>query len=87
MNFIVVFVQIFFELLSFVVIARIFLSWFRFGAAPGPISRFIIETSQPILSMARRITPRTGMLDFSPIVAMVGLDIVKRIILFFLTGI
>ena len=86
MNFLVTFVQIFFELLSFVVIARIFLSWFRFGATPGAISRFIIDTSQPILNMARRITPRTGMLDFSPIIAMVGLDIVKRVILYFLTG-
>lgn len=86
MGFIIIFIQILFELLSLVVIARVLLSWFRFGATPGAISRFIIDTSQPILDMAKRVTPRTGMIDFSPLVAILGLDILKRVILYFLTG-
>lgn len=86
MGFIIIFVQILFELLSLTVIARVLLSWFRFGGTPDAISRFIIDTSQPILDMARRITPRTGMIDFSPLVAILGLDILKRVILYLLTG-
>ena len=34
------------------------------------------------MSIAKKITPRTGMLDFSPIVAFIGLEIVKGIWIF-----
>lgn len=86
MEYVIVFVQIFFELLTLSIIVRILLSWFRPMKGHGRLTRFIIDITQPILNMAAKITPRVGMFDFSPIVAYIGLQLIERLIIFILTG-
>lgn len=86
MEYVIVFVQIFFELLTLSIIIRILLSFFRPMGAPGRFTRFIIEITEPILNTARKITPRVGMWDFSPIIAYIGLQLMERLIIFILTG-
>ncbi len=54
------------------------MSWFR-GPSNG-ITRFVHEATEPILRIARKITPKTGMLDLSPIVAVIGLDLLRYLI-------
>lgn len=81
----IIFVRILAELLSLTVIARVFMSWFRMGP-PGFIGRFIIDTSQPILDLAQKVTPKTGMLDLSPIVAILAISILEQIMLSILTS-
>ncbi|MDQ3856412.1 MAG: YggT family protein [Chloroflexota bacterium] len=63
--------------LIFAIIGRALLSWFdpHYG---NPISRFLYEVTEPILSPIRRILPGGMMMDFSPIIAIVILNILQR---------
>lgn len=74
-------IDIAFEVLEWLIIARVLLSWFRLDPY-HPIVRFIYETTEPILAPLRRMMPRGTMpLDFSPIVAILALYFIKAIIL------
>ena len=77
--FIVELINIFFEILSFLIIARVILSWFRTSVS-GSIFQLIIDCTDPILNLAKKITPNIGMLDLSPIIALIGLDLIKWIL-------
>ena len=79
------FINVIFEILRLLIIARVLLSWFRTSQI-GPIQRFIIETTDPILSYARRISPRLGMIDLSPIIAIIGLSIIEKILRYLIFG-
>lgn len=50
--------------------ARIALSWFspEPGGAMASIERFLGSVVDPILLPVRRMLPRTGMIDFSPMI-------------------
>lgn len=62
------------------IFARVILSWIdpmgrtRFGA-------FIIQTSEPLLAPIRRILPRTGMFDLSPLIVLLVLGTLMRAVL------
>jgi YggT family protein len=53
--------------LELVVFARVILS-FLDPAGRSPFAGFIISTTEPILAPVRRLLPRTGMIDFSPLI-------------------
>jgi YggT family protein len=58
------------EVLTLVIIARVILSWF----SPSPTNRLAIilyQLTEPFLAPLRRIIPRVGMFDFTPLVAIV----------------
>jgi YggT family protein len=60
-----------------VILARLILSWID----PGGRSRFaafIIQTSEPILAPIRRLLPKTGMFDFSPLIVLLVLSMLLR---------
>ena len=58
------------------------MSWIKVG--PGspfvPLLRLIYAITEPILGPIRRVLPKTGMFDFSPIVALLLLDLIRRMI-------
>lgn len=78
--FIIELINIFFEILSFLIIARVILSWFRTSVS-GAIFQLIIDSTDPILNLAKKITPNIGMIDLSPIIALIGLDLIKWVLL------
>ena len=47
----------------------------------GPLMRFVIQTTEPILEPIRRIIPQAGGLDFSPLVVLIGLSILQRLLI------
>ena len=63
--------------LELMILARIFLS-FVSPQARGPIATFIIQTTEPILAPVRRLLPRTGMFDFSPLIVILIIGVVLR---------
>jgi len=82
-DFLVQFINIFTQLMIFAIFARVIMSWIR--VTPGsPIGRVLYEVTEPVLGLARRVTPRLGMLDLSPIIAFLGLDILRSILLYLL---
>ena len=62
-----------------VLLARIILSYFplRPGTPMASIAGVIHEITEPIMGPVRRVIPRVGMFDFSPIVVFIGLRILQ----------
>ena len=74
------FIKIFFDILSFLIIVRVLLSWFP-NRPHHALFDFIIEVTNPVLNAAKRVTPRLGMIDLSPIIALVALDLFRTLLL------
>ncbi|MDD2497934.1 MAG: YggT family protein [Desulfitobacteriaceae bacterium] len=71
-----------FEVLNWLIIARVLLSWIRHDPY-HPVIRFIYEITEPVLKPFRRlIPPRPGMpIDWSPIIAILVLQFIERAVL------
>ena len=67
------------ETLWFVVLGRVLFSWVD-PAGSGRIARLLIELSEPILGPVRRILPTTGGLDWSPLLVMIALQLLRGLI-------
>lgn len=78
-------VDIFFRALTFLIILRILMSWLA-PHAQGSIVNFIVSTTTPILDVFRRLPLRIGMIDFSPIVALLVLDFAREFLLKVIIG-
>lgn len=76
------FVQILFDLMSFAILARVILSWFAAGGGNGGsrIKMLLYDITEPVLGIFRKIIPRMGMIDISPLVALLVLDFVKIVL-------
>lgn len=78
-------ISMFFWLLNLAIFARILLSWLPIAGIHvdpyNPIVRFLHDITDPILEPFRRIIPPIGMIDISPIVAIIVLQVVQSIII------
>jgi len=80
--YIATFVEILAELLIVAILIRVILSWFRpANASPGRLTSLINDITEPLLSLIRKILPRTGMLDLSPIVGLLLIEFFRYLIL------
>ncbi|MCS7286764.1 MAG: YggT family protein [Anaerolineae bacterium] len=73
-------VDLFFNLWSLAILVRVFLSWFGVSYY-HPVARLIFRITEPILAPLRRVVPPIGMLDITPAVAIVALQIIKGVLL------
>lgn len=64
------------RLYSFALIIYIFMSWFP-GSRDTAIGQFLTKICEPFLEPFRRIIPPIGMLDISPIVAILALNLAQ----------
>ena len=69
----------FIYLLQFLFIAR-FIAQLIDAGGSNPITRLLIDLTEPILAPVRRILPSTGMIDFSPTVVLLLLYVLQRVI-------
>ncbi len=63
------------EVFTLVIIARVIVSWF----SPRPTNRLAIilyQLTEPLLAPLRRIIPRVGMFDFTPLAAIILLQLI-----------
>ncbi len=80
MGFIVTFFDLLFTILGFAIIARALLSWIQVDPY-NPIIQVLYQITEPILAPLRRfIPPIGGMMDITPIVALVILQILQYIV-------
>ncbi len=79
-EFLLYFISTLFFILQFAIIIRALMSWFN-PSPENPIVRMVIEITEPVLAPLRRIVPRIGMIDITPIVAYFGLMLVEGLIL------
>ena len=75
------FVDVFSGVYVLVLIAYILTSWVRLPYALQPVQRFLYDVCDPYLRFWRRLLPfAVGPIDFSPIVAIVAVGVVREII-------
>jgi YggT family protein len=76
-------INVVFQLLWWAILIRVLLSWLPMAGIRidpyNPIIRTLFSITDPILEPLRRYTT-VGMIDLSPIVALFGLDIIRRIL-------
>ena len=72
-------ISILITLLQVLFIAR-FIAQLVDPSGGNPITRFLIETTEPILAPVRRILPPTGMLDLSPTIVLLLLFVLQRVL-------
>ena len=74
-------VNLVFQIYMFIVIARALVSW----VSPdpyNPIVRFLHSATDPVLYRIRKVLPlQFGGFDFSPILLLIGLSLIRRILI------
>ena len=73
------FVNLVITVLSVAIIGRALLSWFDPGMRTM-VGRLLRDVTEPIIAPIRQVMPRMGMLDLSPIVALVLLQLISRLV-------
>lgn len=73
------FLRILVTILQFAIIGRSVLSWFPIDPR-SPIVSILNEVTEPILAPLRRVVPRVGMIDLTPMAAIFILFIVLRVL-------
>lgn len=83
------FVSVLSRIIVYALIGRVIFSWFSMGGPRGPRSRleqFLIDVTDPVLNIARKLPHRAGMMDFAPIIAIFGVDILSQIVIVLLSN-
>ena len=79
-GFIVNFVSILVLILQIAIIGRAVLSWFPVDPR-SPFVSILNEITEPVLAPLRRIVPRIGLIDITPMVAIFLLYIIQNVVL------
>ncbi len=63
-------------MLTLAIFLRAILSWFPIDPN-NPFSLMVIQITEPVLDPIRRIVPRIGMIDITPMIAIVLLQVLN----------
>ena len=82
-EFVVLFVNLLASALWMALIARVIISWLNIDRSSPlyPVASIIYQITEPILAPIRSVLPSFGMLDLSPMVAIILIIIVQRVII------
>ena len=82
-NFLVFLVGAVANILYVALIGRVLISWLNIGPSSPffPIVNVLYQITEPILAPIRRILPRFGMLDLSPMVAILFVTFIQRLVI------
>jgi YggT family protein len=67
------------DLYSFVVLAAVIMSWLPVNRR-SPLALVVFRLTEPALAPIRRVLPSAGGLDFSPMVLLLVLQLLKRLL-------
>ena len=81
MELLITFFDLLFTLLQFAIIARALLSWLPINRYNNPVTVLLDQITEPILAPLRRyIPPLGGMMDITPIIALILLQVLQVIV-------
>jgi YggT family protein len=80
MTWVLIFIKLLCDLFSILIIIRAILSWFPINPH-NPVVSVLNQVTEPILAPLRRIIPRLGMIDITPMVAIIILQVVSQLLL------
>ena len=78
-------VKTLFDAYTVVIIARALMS-FVITDPYNPIMNLLIAITEPVLAPIRRLLPSTGGLDFSPLIALIAIQLLESIVISLLAG-
>lgn len=79
MRIIVTFINLLYWAFWLLILARVILSFIQTNPY-HPVRRIIYELTEPILAPIRRILPPTSGLDFSPLIALLLLELIRQVL-------
>ncbi len=74
------FVVMLFNILSFLILGRVLISWID-PMGNMRASQILRDLTEPILGPLRSIIPSVGMFDISPLIALLILQLIARVIM------
>ena len=80
MSWLASFVNLLFWALQTAILIRVLLSWIRPNPS-NPFVQIIYQITEPIMGPLRRVIPPLGMIDITPIVALIILQILQELLL------
>jgi YggT family protein len=83
-GFFIYFINLLAQVITILVIAKVILSYFM--SPYHPIRETIDRMVNPLLEPIRRVMPSTGMIDFSPLILLVLMQLLRRFLVSFLIG-
>ncbi len=81
--YLVTFIELLFNILQFAIIIRALMSWFN-PSPDNPIVLLVMNITEPVLAPLRRIVPKLGMVDITPIVAILLLGAIQNVLIYML---
>ena len=77
------FVQVFATVYTLIIFAYILLSWVRLPYSPwlSRIQRFLYDVCDPYLRLWRRVLPNFGPIDFSPVIGVAFLYLLRFVLI------
>ena len=72
-------VQMAFRLYTFLILARVILSWVNHDAS-NPIIQWVYRLTEPVMAPFRSLIPAMGGIDFTPILVLLLLNIIESLV-------
>lgn len=79
------FINILAIVLTFAIIIRALMSWFMPAGGSGAAA-LLVDVTEPILAPIRRILPPLGGIDFSPLLALILIQVVSSLLVHSVLG-
>ena len=79
MNFLILLIRLASQVITLLVIAQVLLSYFM--SPFHPIRQTLDSLVEPMLAPIRRVVPPAGMLDFSPLVLLLVVQLAARLLI------
>jgi YggT family protein len=73
------FTIVFIQILTWAIIARSLLSWFPIDQG-SPLYQLLYRVTEPIIDPIRKVMPQTGMMDLSPMAAIIVLIVMTQLV-------
>jgi YggT family protein len=73
------------KLFTLLIIARVVLSWVSPDPSNGLV-RFVYRATEPVLGPVRSLLPAMGGFDFSPILVLIGVQVLENLLVRALIG-
>ena len=77
MPYLITFLALLLNVLLLAILVRVILSWFPVDPS-NPIIRLVWDVTEPILAPFRRVIPRIGMFDLSPLAAFLVISFLQQ---------
>lgn len=67
-------------LFELILLARVLMSWFPNVDRNNPIIQIIYDLTEPVLRPVRDLLPQTGMIDLSPLIVFLIIQVLLRLL-------